>query len=244
MRMEYADPAQLDEAKKKNTPIILPVGVMEYHSSHLPIGTDALVAYEFAKLLEEECDVIVAPPVWYGPASYAVKGPDGYSIDMDSMVFNQTMYNIYMSLLKSGFRNIYTIIAHQTEAQNPTETACIDAARRTLFRFLEDEQGVGWWGKPESETFYESLSAAENPWNWIKVYPIAFRDPKVPGDHAGIHETSMLWSLAPETIRVDKLGGYPEDWFARTSKDASKEIGDKDVQYMLQLWKEEFDKYQ
>ena len=45
MRLENAYPEQLEEAKKKNIPLIIPVGTIEYHSMHMPLGTDTQVAY-------------------------------------------------------------------------------------------------------------------------------------------------------------------------------------------------------
>ena len=238
MRLELSVPAELDRAREKRLPLIIPVGVIEYHSGHLPVGTDALVAIEFAKRLEQNCELVLAPPIWYGPASYAVGGPEGYTIDMDSMIFNQTLYHIYMSMLRSGWRNIYTLIAHQTETFNPTETACLDASRRVLFRFLEDTRGIGWWGKPSCQDFYSTMDQDDNPWNWIKVRPLAPRGKGYSGDHAGIHETSMLWALAPENIRVGQIG-KSGDWFTQSAADASQELGEQTVRSLLKDWLEE-----
>ena len=163
MRLENAYPEQLEEAKKKNIPLFIPVGTIEYHSAHLPLGTDTQVAFHTLERLEKTRDIIIAPPVWYGPSSYAVRGPEGNSVDMDGTVLNATMYNIYMSLLKSGFRRIYTVIAHQTEDFNPTETACLDASRRVIFKFLEETRGIGWWGDSKMQSFYSTLDSEDNP---------------------------------------------------------------------------------
>ena len=219
MKLENAYPDILDEARKKNTPLFVPVGTIEYHSDHMPLGTDTQCACHVLERLEKELDIIIAPPVWYGCASYAVKGPEGYSIDMDGTVLNQTMYNIYMSLLKSGFRRIITVLAHQTEDFNPTETACLDASRRVIFKYLEDNRGIGWWGDNRSREFYNTMDSADNPWNWIRVMPIMPRGWEA--DHAGEYETSMLWALRPELIRPEKIGSRG-DWFTETAKNASR----------------------
>ena len=42
MRYELMRPSQLREAIAKRTPIVLPLGVLEYHSEHLPVGMDTL----------------------------------------------------------------------------------------------------------------------------------------------------------------------------------------------------------
>lgn len=242
MRLENLYPDILDEAKEKRIPIFLPVGVIEYHSAHMPLGTDAQVAIHFLERLEEHRakqgkEIIIAPPVWYGCASYAVKGPEGYSIDMDGTVLNQTMYNIYMSMLKSGLRNIYTVLAHQTEDFNPTETACLDASRRVIFKYLEETRGIGWWGDNKSREFYNTMDSKDNPWNWLRVTGI---DPHgnpahLPGDHAGEYETSDLWALRPELIRQDKIG-TGSDWFTETAIYASPEKGEERFRILLEKW--------
>lgn len=242
MKLENLYPDILDEAKKNHVPIFIPIGTIEYHSGHLPLGTDAMVAIHFLERLEQHRakqgkDIIIAPPVWYGCASYAVKGPEGYSIDMDGTVLNQTMYNIYMSMLKSGLRNIYTVIAHQTEDFNPTETACLDASRRVIFKYLEDTRGIGWWGDNKSREFYNTMDSKDNPWNWLRVTSLKPRSvpETLPGDHAGEIETSMIWALRPDLLREDKIG-KSEDWFTETSVYASKEKGEARIQKLLEFW--------
>jgi len=234
MKLENCYPDYLEDAKKRNVPLFIPVGTIEYHSMHMPLGTDTQVAYHICERIEKEREIIIAPPIWYGPASYAVKGPEGNSIDMDGKVLNDTMYNIYMSLLKSGFRRIYTVIAHQTEDFNPTETACLDASRRVIFKYLDDTRGIGWWGSRDMKEFYNTMDSTDNPWNWIRVMSI---DPPrtLEGDHAGEHETSMLWALRPDLIRVDKIGNS-DDWFTETASLASPEKGEAQVQHIVNYW--------
>ncbi|MBR6747901.1 MAG: creatininase family protein [Clostridia bacterium] len=248
MRLENLYPDVLDEAMKNHVPIFIPVGTIEYHSAHLPLGTDAFVAIHFLERLEKHRaemgrDIIIAPPVWYGCASYAVRGPEGYSVDMDGMVLNQTMYNIYMSMLKSGLRNIYTIIAHQTEDFNPTETACLDASRRVIFKYLEDTRGIGWWGDNKSREFYNTMDSKDNPWNWLRVSSLRPRSASVvlPGDHAGKVETSMIWALRPELVREDKIG-TSEDWFTETAAEGSAELGEERIRTLLECWDAVLDK--
>ena len=234
MRLEKMYPDILDEARKKNIPVFIPVGVMEYHCNHLPLGTDTQTPLYLLERLEQERDIIIAPPVWYGCASYAVKGPEGYSIDMDGEVLNKMMYNIYLSMLRSGFRRVITVLYHQTEDFNPTETACLDASRRAIFKYLEEKRGIGWWGENKTHEAYEAEDNANNPWDWLRVMPLLPRE--FEADHAGYQETSMLWALRPELIRPEKFA-EAKDWFAETAKNASMEAGEEMVQYALNFWR-------
>src|SRR6266511_2992213 len=46
--MTYSEVGECIEA---NVPLLLPVGAVEQHGPHLPLGTDGLIFYELAKLV-------------------------------------------------------------------------------------------------------------------------------------------------------------------------------------------------
>ena len=72
MRYELMRPKHIREAIEKRWPVILPLGVLEYHSEHLPVGMDTLAVIRCAELLEKEMDLVLLPPFYYGSASFAV----------------------------------------------------------------------------------------------------------------------------------------------------------------------------
>ena len=43
MRFEFMLPYQIKEEITKNTPVVLPIGVMEYHGEHMAVGMDCLL---------------------------------------------------------------------------------------------------------------------------------------------------------------------------------------------------------
>lgn len=85
--MEFGYPKEAEKAKKERWPILIPVGTMEYHSTHCPYGCDGLVALGRAQKIAEEVDAVIFPPVWYGVASYAVGGPEKNTIHVDCDTF-------------------------------------------------------------------------------------------------------------------------------------------------------------
>ncbi|MDE3003404.1 MAG: creatininase family protein, partial [Gemmatimonadota bacterium] len=50
--------------------VIIPVGALEQHGLHLPIGTDYLNGVERAKLIAQQADVLVAPILLPGQSPY------------------------------------------------------------------------------------------------------------------------------------------------------------------------------
>lgn len=224
VNMEFSYFKEIEKAKKERWPFILPVGTMEYHSTHCPYGTDTLTAIGLAREVAKKVDCVVLPPIWYGVASYAVGGPETNTINVNCDTFELYMYDILKSLFDAGInRNIYLLIAHQTEDYLPMTLACMKAAKKLTFEYLDETKGYGWWGKNENKEFYDNLSDEDNPWNWVRVL-LSEQIADTPGDHAGIYECSGLEYLYPGTIKLERLS-ETDDWFAETAKDTSAELG-------------------
>jgi creatinine amidohydrolase len=51
MRYEMMLPYQLRQAIDENWPVVLPMGVLEYHSEHLALGMDTLVVIRALELI-------------------------------------------------------------------------------------------------------------------------------------------------------------------------------------------------
>ncbi len=233
-QMEFGYPREAEKAKAERWPILIPVGTMEYHSAICPYGTDTLVAMGIAQEIAKRIDAVVFPPIWYGVASYAVGGPEKNTVQVDCDTFEDYIYAILKSLFKSGFnRNIYIIVAHQTEDYLPMTLACMKAAKKLTFEYLDETQGLGWWGNNANKDFYENLSDEDNPWNWVRVLR-GFREAGLPGDHAGIYECSVMESLYPGSIKLNRLA-ETDDWFAQGSKDMSAQLGKERVETLVDV---------
>lgn len=226
IEMHYSYPREVENAKKLNLPVLLPVGTMEYHSSHCPFGCDTMVAQGVAEKVAEQVDALILPPIWYGVASYAVGGPEKNTLNVDCDTLEKYVECVLRSLFLSGFKkNIYILIAHQTEDYMPMTLACMKAAKKLIMEDMEKEGGYGWWGDNKNKNFYENLAEADSPWNKIRVIRIPYtKNSERQADHAGVYECSMLEYLYPSSIKLDRLD-ESDDWFKETAKDTNVEIG-------------------
>ncbi len=226
IKMHESYPREVEKAKSENWAVLLPVGTMEYHSTHCPFGCDTLVAKGICDLVAKDVNAMVLPPVWYGVASYAVGGPDKNTLNVDVDTFEDYIYSILKSLFLSGFKkNIIIVIAHQTEDYMPMTLACMKAGKKLIMADYEEQYGYGWWGRNENRGFFDSLSESDSPWNRIRVVRVPYtQSSKGLSDHAGIYECSMLEYLYPGLVKVDRVdeGG---DWFSESAKDMSAELG-------------------
>ena len=77
MRYELMLPHQIRLAIAENWPLVLPLGVLEYHGEHMAVGMDTLAVIKLLDLIEKEMPIVILPPFHYGAASYAVEPPEG-----------------------------------------------------------------------------------------------------------------------------------------------------------------------
>lgn len=223
-------PTQVRDAIKRNIPAVLPLGAIEYHAEHLPLGVDFFVAEKVLDMVENENPdrMILLPPFFYGTATNAVATPENngtVSVSPEKLI--PIAEEIFRGLLEVGFRNIHCFIAHQTEEfvqGMPTDLAFRFAGRKVIFEFLEKKLGKGWWGNEENANYY---TGGENPFNYIRVHPVRTREctkKRFKGDHAGILETSEMLAIHPETVDLDEIDDRL--WFTRTAHGATREFGE------------------
>ena len=230
MKYEMMFPCQVRQAIEENWPVVLPIGVLEYHSEHCCLGVDTLVVTRAMDILEKELDMIILPVFYYGAASNAVApAAMNGSVNIDSNVLCSFGGELFKSLLEIGFRNIYVFIHHQSEnfyAGMPTDLAFRLAARQTVFNFLEEKHGQGWWGDEKMSNYYTDVKTGSDPFEWISVHPFMSQalQENAPVDHAGLQETSLMISFCPEGVDMSKVAG--KHWYSQTAKEATKEYGD------------------
>lgn len=144
---------------------------------------------------------------------------------------------LFLGLLRVGFRNIHGFIHHQTEnfvAGMPTDLAFKFAGRQAIFRFLEKERGEGWWGDRQMADYYARQATGADPFNWIRIHPLMTPDiiRDYPFDHAGVGETSLMLELCPEAVAMERVGENTA-WYTQSAAEASAELGRKGVALIL-----------
>ncbi len=229
MRYEMMLPHQIRAAIAAKLPVVLPLGVLEYHGEHMAVGMDTLAVTRALDILEQEAEIVILPPFYYGAASYAVEPPEGLgSVHVDSDVLHPFARELFTGLLRVGFRNIHAFIHHQSEnfaVGMPTDLAFKFGARQAVFSFLEKTRGEGWWGDSKMADYYAQQAGGDDPFNWIKIHPLMTAETiaQYPFDHAGEGETSLMLAMCPEA--VDMKSHSEERWYVKSAARASVETG-------------------
>lgn len=90
---------------------IVPVGSIEQHGPHAPLGVDTLNAWKVAELVSERTGAVVAPPIWYGSHMYHQLGFPG-TVPIRSDVLKEYVKDVIRGLVNAGFKKIIILNAH------------------------------------------------------------------------------------------------------------------------------------
>ncbi len=102
---------EVEEYLKTKKALILPVGICEQHSKHLPLSTDTLVAEYIAEFLSEKTGLIVAPTFNYGVGLPCDKiFPGSTTVEWEDM--RNCLASIFSWWKAQGFEKIFVLTAH------------------------------------------------------------------------------------------------------------------------------------
>ncbi|MCE7481202.1 creatininase family protein [Microbacterium profundi] len=175
VRAELLSPAELDARIAENPLAYLPLGTLEFHGPHLPIGLDALNAHAVCIEAAAQGGGLVLPPVYqgfgggHGHYPWTIMMNDGAGIDA----------HLRSTLTRLGDFGITTAVVFSGHFA-PEQLDLIDA--------LQD-----------------SWNAEEQPLRVIATSVDRCPSSPLPPDHAGEFETTLLAGSAPDLIHLDRL---------------------------------------
>ncbi len=102
---------ELKEKQQKCDVAIIPIGSVEQHGYHLPLGTDSYVAKILGEEAAEKTGAIVTPPVWFGWSPHHMALPGTVTIRPDVLV--EYVYDVISSLNQHGYRKFVLINGHR-----------------------------------------------------------------------------------------------------------------------------------
>lgn len=235
MYLKYMLPSQIRDAVERDLPVLLPIGCVECHGYHLPVGCDTIIVEEVVRRLEKRIDCVVAPTVDYGPTQYAVSGPDLGTMDMPFGDLAPYAKGALAGLLAFGFRRIFVLVFHQGDMGELATTFRLVGARLITERRWQ-ECGHGWWGeaRPRSDSRFPDIAVRS------VVHPKS--RPPAGGDHAGINETSYMLAACPDAVDLSRLSA-DGPWYTQVeggrSEDGSAKRGEEMLEAMVEAWAHE-----
>jgi creatinine amidohydrolase len=178
-------------ARVEGTLVVLPVGSVEQHGPHLPLGTDVLIAWHLAGRLAERLRGLVAPPIWYaGPSDPGSGGGLRFpgTMALPGSVLSASVAEILRECFRHGAGGIAVLNGHFENT-----AFLVEAAREV--RPPDDRTGrrivlLNWW---------EHISDA------LLARAFGGRFPGWEAEHAGVMETSLMHVFEPHLVHVERI---------------------------------------
>ena len=189
MRWEQLTSPEIGALDRERTVVVLPIGSVEQHGNHMPLGTDTLLAQSVSLAAADQAEgVVVLPPPWYGFSPHHMRFPGTVTLRVETLM--AVTADIVASLVAHGFRRVLIVNGHGGNS------GVIDVLASTL--------GHQHYGKARIAALTYFTLARE---------AIAALRRSVPGGmgHACEFETAMLLHVHPELVHMDRAAAiYPD----------------------------------
>lgn len=90
---------------------MLPLGSVEQHGNHMPLGTDTMLAHAVSLAAAERArGAAVLPPPWFGLSAHHMRFPGSVTLRAETLM--AVAEDIVASLVQHGFRRILIVNGH------------------------------------------------------------------------------------------------------------------------------------
>lgn len=178
---------------------ILPLGSIEQHGPHLPLGTDMMLAEAYAKAVAT-CRVPVLPVSPFGASSEHAHFPGTLTVSDETL--HQLWGSLIDSIASTGVRKIILLNAHGGQSQN-AEIVARNARFSTTPPTLAVTVNL-------QSLFHDVAYSVVSKWPHLKQ---AWEWESKHGIHGGLLETALMLYLHPRLVRMeyaDKFLPRPE----------------------------------
>ena len=225
---------EFKEEKERIPLILIPVGAMEWHDLHLPIGYDYLKAVELCKKIAERVGGAVSPPISFGYAYHFTKDPirsiGTFCPNYEAL--ESYILSLGRMFIDTGYKVLYFLSGHYERIQiyllksigRRLEHYAIESG--TTIKCLVHHEPDYTIRKGISQNAKEDYVRTELGLDYMM------------GDHAGFYETSLGLALFPNLVKEhlisenyfdEKRGGKPstkwgEKWIKMIVDKSTMEI--------------------
>lgn len=169
---------EVESFLEKSDMVIIPIGALEQHGNHLPIGTDFINGVERCKLIAQQRDILVAPILMAGQSPYHMGFAGTITLSAETIL--KVHLEAVESLLIHGFKRFIIMNAHG--GNRAISTLLVDQINQTTSGVAVNfNQAIGPF-----------IERSTNPKDTVL------------DRHAGTPETSSSLYLIPDLVQLDK----------------------------------------
>ncbi|HYK92702.1 MAG TPA: creatininase family protein [Thermoplasmata archaeon] len=174
-RIGELDSRTLEERIRTNPLVILPVGALEAHGPHLPLGADQIQAEATSEALAARMNGLVAPSVAYGSCPGARRFPGTVSLGLAAL--SDHVRGILSEFGRMGIRRLLVLSGH---------------AERGHMAALREAADAAMQAHPSMRIVVLS--------DYDFVYELRGKESPPTDGHGGLLETSRVIHLAPHSV--------------------------------------------
>jgi len=182
VRWEELTYEEIKKLAEEGAIVVLPLGSLEIHGPHLPVGTDYLAIYKAALEAAKREKAVILPPLAYTYVPENRHFPGAISLSGTTMV--KVLEEICDEVYRNGFKKILILNGHGGNA-------------RVLGLFLRE-----MINKRKEYMVYVIM----NPMALIRDVIEKVKETDVYG-HAGEIETSIMLYLFPNLVKMERIKG-------------------------------------
>ena len=189
-----ADMSWQELEQRKGEIVLLPLGVIEEHGPHLPLGADIYFSYGVCKRVQEHVKrmgghCLIAPPIYWGINYCTSAFPGSFSLRPETM--KMMLADIFADLNRFGFEKILCINEHGDPLHIGTILEAVMAANKKgmQVQLLMEPYEINDYKVTELNCVL--ADEAQYP-------PELFGESEGLDIHAGAYETAALYGLYPE----------------------------------------------
>lgn len=180
VEMQLMRPAQLEAALRRLPVVYVPLGLIEWHGQHLPLGVDALKAHGVLVQAARMGGGVVYPPIYF---PYATHVRDSDALHPDEPDWKVAMLTALFERLKAtGARVVIAVSGHNVKQQ------------------------IAWVNAALAPVIADGQMAGEGLWEVSLSQDLVSANPESGTDHAAKWETSDIMHLHPELVDLASLG--------------------------------------
>jgi len=193
IRMEALTSREIEERINQGTDIaVFPIGSVEQHGQHCPVGTDGIISLAIARGVAEKLGALCLPPLWYGMSSHHMAFPGTLTIRPE--VLGAVVEDVLESLIHHGIKNILILNGHGGNTAS-ISSACAKVRYRHPGVFLA--QSSVWLALND---VYEGFPPEVRQESWPTMVA-----------HGGLFETSAVMAVDEGMVKMDRARSAPVD---------------------------------
>ena len=194
MQWELLTGPEFAKAVKETNVCLIPMGVLERHGEHLPVGTDMLAAHKICCLAAEREPAIVFPP-WFFGQIYEARAFPG-CVTLKPTLLLTVIEAVCDEIGRNGIEKIMFVNGH--------------CGNKNLLPFIAQCS----LSEPKPYSIYTPVGklSPEREKRWNEILET------IEHGHACECETSVFLSLFPELVKMDTVWEKPATAMGRMNK--------------------------